>query len=91
MIIDSIANKRKILSKFLEICVFEGWGDEAVRKAVIECGFEEKWANLIFENGAMDIADFFIKENDRLMVEKLQKFEDWFVVVGRGFAFLAKG
>jgi len=72
MIIDSISNKRKILKEFLDICVFEGWNDQALKQAVAAAGFEEKFTDLIFENGVIDIADFFISSIDQEMIKKIK-------------------
>ena len=71
MLIDSIENKQKILSEFLKICPFSGWNDFALKEAIIAAGIEVKFIKLIFKNGAADLADFFIKENDRQMIEQL--------------------
>ncbi len=61
MILDSTATKEKILSKFLPICQFDGWNKEALLKAIKASEIEEKFSDLIFENGCLDLAEFYIE------------------------------
>ncbi|MCE3254588.1 MAG: hypothetical protein K0R25_82 [Rickettsiaceae bacterium] len=67
MLIDSIENKQKILHHFLELCVLDGWNDGALRQACEDAGIDVKLLPLIFENGCIDIADFFVREVDEKM------------------------
>lgn len=75
MILDSLENKQKILAEFLNLCKDFSWSDRTLRKAVVNAGFDEKFSELIFENGALDIADFFIRENDLKMLEALKTLD----------------
>lgn len=67
MLIDSLENKQKILSNFLEICIFDGWNEKALEKSLEKSGIDTKLSNFIFENGCLDVADFFIREIDEKM------------------------
>lgn len=61
MLLDSKETKEKILAEFLKVCAFDGWSNDALLKAISNCGIEEKFANLIFENGCLDVVDFYIE------------------------------
>jgi ubiquinone biosynthesis protein COQ9 len=69
MLIDSLTNKQKILNHFLETCLFEGWSNKALELAFIKAEIDVKFLPFIFENGCVDIADFFIRTID----EEMQK------------------
>ena len=75
MLIESAENKNKILTEFLKICVFEGWNDDSLKKAIINSGFEEKFTGIIFEKGCIDIADFFISQTNQKMLKKLKELD----------------
>jgi ubiquinone biosynthesis protein COQ9 len=53
------------------LCVTSGWNDETLKSAVVKAGFDEKFSELIFENGALEMADFFISESDQKMQEQI--------------------
>lgn len=61
MLVDSPETKEKILNEFLKICPFEGWSNETLAKAAMNCGIGENFLPLIFENGVLDLADFYIE------------------------------
>jgi ubiquinone biosynthesis protein COQ9 len=61
VIIDSPETKEKILNEFLKICAFEGWTDESLSKAAMNCGIGQNFLPLIFENGLIDLADFYVE------------------------------
>ncbi len=61
MIVDSPETKEKILNEFLKICPFDGWTDEALSKAAKACGIGDNFLPLIFENGLLDLVDFYIE------------------------------
>lgn len=65
MILDSIETKKQILLKFLELVPFEGWSEEALRSAVKSCRIDEKFQGLIFENGCLDLAEFYIDQKNQ--------------------------
>lgn len=69
MILDSIENKRKILVNFLDICVFEGWSNTTLSKACELSAVDPKFRNLIFENGCLDLIEFYIAEQSRKLSE----------------------
>lgn len=64
MIIDSIAVKQKILSKFLELASFDGWNEETLKKSIRVCGIDDKFHSLIFENGCLDLIEFYIEQQN---------------------------
>ncbi len=71
MLINSPENKQKILHKFLEIAAFEGWCDKALILAFKACEIDEKLRELIFENGPIDIADFYISSYNEKAAEQI--------------------
>ncbi|MBM5782291.1 MAG: COQ9 family protein, partial [Pelagibacterales bacterium] len=77
MLLDSIETKEKILEKFLKIVVFEGWNDFALKQALKQCGIEEKFSNLIFENGCLDVAEFYIESQNKKLHSELSKIENF--------------
>lgn len=77
MIIDSIENKRKILDNFLEICVFEGVNNHALKKAFEKAEIDYKYQELIFENGVLDLIKFYISQISENLSEKIKKEQDF--------------
>ena len=77
MLLDSIETKEKILEKFLKIVVFEGWNDFALKKSLKDCGIEEKFLNLIFQNGCLDIAEFYIESQNKKLQLEISKIENF--------------
>lgn len=77
MLLDSTENKEKFLQKFLQIVVFDGWNDEALKKAVIECGISENLSNLIFPNGCIDLAEFYIEKQNQKLAQEIAKIDDF--------------
>ncbi len=67
MLIDSFDNKQKILKNFLETCLFEGWNQKALELAFVKSEIDVKFLPFIFENGCVDVADFFIRTIDTKM------------------------
>lgn len=74
MLIDSPETKEKILSEFLKICSFEGWTYEALIKAAKNCGINENFLPLIFENELLDLADFYLESYNQKSAEIFAKF-----------------
>lgn len=77
MIIDSYENKIKILQEFLKICQFEGWSEEALDMALKNCQIDEKLKNLIFENGCLSLAEFYIESQNDLTLRKIKDDGDF--------------
>lgn len=77
MLINSDENKAKILAKFLEICIFEGWNKEALLKAISDCGIDEKFSDLIFENDCLDLAEFYVDFYNKKAAQKISQIEDF--------------
>ncbi len=77
MILDSIQTKEKILTEFLSICIFEGWNNETLVKALTTCNIEEKFLPLIFENGCVSLAEFFIDYQNKKASEKIAEVENF--------------
>lgn len=80
MLIDSIENKQKILANFLKIAEFEGFGEHALEQAIASSGIDSKFKNIIFENGCLDLIEFYIDEQNRALSEIINKtagFQAW--------------
>jgi ubiquinone biosynthesis protein COQ9 len=60
MLLDSFENKEKILEKFLEIAALDGWNQESLLKALAELEIKSEFCDLIFENGLLDLNNFYI-------------------------------
>jgi ubiquinone biosynthesis protein COQ9 len=59
-LIDSDSNKQKILEEFLKICAFEGCNIDSLKKSLKNCNIDENLYAIIFENGLLDLIDFYI-------------------------------
>ncbi len=77
MLLNSNETKERILSEFLSICSFDGWNKEALTKAIVHCGIEEKFSPLIFENGCLDLAEFYIESYNQKAAKKISHIEDF--------------
>jgi len=77
MILDSTENKRKILKNFLEISAFEGWSNATLSKACEVSAIDPKFQNLIFENGCLDLIEFYIEEQNLKLAEKIEETQDF--------------
>jgi len=73
MILDSLENKQKILQNFLEIAQFDGWSDATLSKAIELSGIDNKFQNLIFENGCLDLIDFYIAQQNNKLIQEIAK------------------
>ncbi len=71
MLLDSFETKSMVLAEFLKICVFDGWNDEALEKSVKNCGIDQKFTNLIFENGLIDLINFYIESQNEKSLQSL--------------------
>jgi len=77
MILDSFVTKEKILNEFLVICEFDGWTNQALIKALNHCLIEEKFLNLIFENGCLDLAEFYVDYQNQKAAANIAKIENF--------------
>lgn len=77
MLLDSKQTKQQILSEFLNIAAFDGWNDQSLNKALKKCDIEEKFANLIFERGCLDVAEFYIECYNEKLGQELAKISDF--------------
>lgn len=80
MIIDSWENKKKILEDVLSSCVFEGFSDETLRGSVRKILGKESLSDLVFENGCMDVVDFYIEVKNKevsLKIKEIDGFENF--------------
>ena len=75
MLIDSITNKQKLLKYFLKNTLFEGWNQKALENAFKDAEIDIKYLPFIFENGILDITDFFIREIDDEMLKKTKDID----------------
>ncbi len=73
--IDSLENKSKILEKFIALASLDGWSKEALEKAFLESGIEPKFIAIIFENGCLDLAEFYIDAYNQKAAEKIAEIE----------------
>ena len=77
MILDSKQTKQQILDEFLKICPFDGWNKDALSKAIVNCKIEEKFVNLIFENGLLDLIEFYIESQNEKAAQKIAATQDF--------------
>jgi ubiquinone biosynthesis protein COQ9 len=75
MLIDSIENKNLVLEEFLKLCPLEGWSDETLKKACLSCKIDENFSHLVFENGALDVAEFFSRNIDDAMFKQIEALD----------------
>ncbi len=75
MILDSPETKQKILKEFLQTAIFDGWSREALVKAAANCGIGENFLPLIFENGLLDLAEFYLESQNEKSLEVLGSLE----------------
>ena len=71
MLLDSYETKKLLLDEFLQVCTFTGWNENALMKAAKNCNIEEKFISLIFENGCLDLAKFYIEEQNKIAAKKI--------------------
>jgi len=75
MIIDSSENKKQILNEFLKLCQFDGWSNDALLQALKNCGIGENFLPLIFENGVLDVAEFYIESQNQKALANIETIE----------------
>jgi len=77
VILDSKETKEKILAEFLKLCAFDGWNDNALSQAISNCGIDEKFSSLIFENGCLDLIEFYIEHQNQKAAAEILKIENF--------------
>ena len=77
MIFDSIETKQKILSQFLELVEFDSWSEETLKKAIRNSNIDDKFQNLIFENGCLDLIKFYIDQQNIKSSQLIEKIPDF--------------
>jgi len=77
VLLDSIETKERILSEFLKICPFEGWTKAALNLAVRNSNISESFVDLIFENGCLDLAEFYIKSQNEKAAKQIAEIENF--------------
>lgn len=77
MIFDSTETKQKILSQFLELVEFDGWSEETLKKAIRNSNIDDKFQNLIFENGCLDLIKFYIDQQNIKSAKLIEKISDF--------------
>lgn len=77
MLLDSYETKQQILEEFLKISAFDGWNNQSLQKALTSCKIEEKFSDLIFERGCLDVADFYIECYNKKVAENISEIADF--------------
>jgi len=77
VLLDSFKTREKILQEFLKICPFDGWSKEGLLKAISKAEIEEKFCDLIFENGLLDLAEFYIEYQNQKAFEKISEIPNF--------------
>jgi ubiquinone biosynthesis protein COQ9 len=77
VLLDSIENKNKILAEFVKISAFDGWNKDSLRKALKNCNFDENYGEIIFENGLIELADFYIEQQNLKSAELISQIADF--------------
>jgi ubiquinone biosynthesis protein COQ9 len=72
-LIDSKQNKQKILEEFLKICALDGCSVESLKKSLKNCNIDENLHQLIFENGLLDLIDFYIDSYNQKILKIINK------------------
>jgi ubiquinone biosynthesis protein COQ9 len=73
VLLDSKETKEKILAEFLKVCALDGWNNDALSQAISNCGIEAKFSSLIFENGCLDVVDFYIETYNQRALTLIEK------------------
>lgn len=77
MVIDSKSNKQKILQDFIKLSEDEGVSDEILAKSAKNTLKKEALIDLVFEDGCLDLIDFYIDEKNNEASQKLKKIKDF--------------
>jgi ubiquinone biosynthesis protein COQ9 len=70
-----LLEKRAILHAAIENAPFDGWGQQALKRAARDAGYEEIMAARAFPEGSRDLLSFFLDETDREMIEGCEKLD----------------
>lgn len=65
--------RAKILKAALPDVPFDGWTGAVLMRAAKAAGVDHGLARLAFPNGARDLAEYFLADGDRRMIERLAK------------------
>lgn len=65
--------RAKILKAALPDIPFDGWTGAVLMRAAKTAGVDHGLARLAFPNGARDLAEYFLSDGDRRMIESLAK------------------
>ncbi len=72
-LIDSEKNKQRILEEFLKVCALDGCNIESLKKSLRNCDIDEKFHQLIFENGLIDLINFYIANYNQKSLEIINR------------------
>jgi ubiquinone biosynthesis protein COQ9 len=62
-----------ILTEALKLVPFEGWTRQTLLDATKNVGLDPNYAEIAFPNGVRELVDFFLRDLDSKMLEKLEK------------------
>ncbi|HCR86109.1 MAG TPA: COQ9 family protein [Alphaproteobacteria bacterium] len=57
--------KDKLLEKFIENCVFDGWNDECLKSSARQLGFENNYEKMLFPQGIRDLTLYFADATEK--------------------------
>lgn len=66
-----------IYKKFIEIAKSSGISEKTLEDAVVLCGFDKGFKNVIFENGVNDLIDMYAQDIKYLIEEKISTYPDF--------------
>lgn len=71
-------DKEKITQKFIELLSFEGWNQQTLEKAGIECGFDRNYIQILYPGKIDEFSQEFISERNRQAIfkAKLEGFDN---------------
>lgn len=72
-LIDSDENKEIILEEFLEVATSDGCTNQALKKAFTNCEIDPNLINVFFENGLVDLINFYISNYNQKALEKINE------------------
>ena len=65
--------RAKILKEALKLAPFDGWNKQTLSNAAAKAGFAPEYSQIAFPGGAKDAIDFFLRDLDQQMLDKLSK------------------
>jgi ubiquinone biosynthesis protein COQ9 len=78
MIIDSFENKQKIINQLLEISVYEGWNDNALKLAFKKAEIDDKYLEIIFPDKIFSAIEFISEQNCQNIKKLLAENNDFY-------------